>query len=78
MGTTWLSMWLRLVLAYKLVVWIESMLLGSAWLEMHGEKSRALTNHMEQEGALGGMVVAYTSGANSVGTHKLEEAIEML
>jgi hypothetical protein len=70
-------MWLRLVLVYQLVVWIESKLLGSAWLEMRGEKSRDLTIHMEQEGALGWMVVAYTSVEHSVGTHKLEEAIEM-
>jgi hypothetical protein len=59
------------------MVWIESKVLGCVWLEMCGEKSRALTNHMAQEGAVGGMVVAYTSGETSVGARKIEEAIEM-
>jgi hypothetical protein len=50
------------------VVRIESKLLGSSWLGMSGEKSWALTNHMTREGALGGMVVCYTSGETSFGT----------
>jgi hypothetical protein len=33
--------------------------------------------HKAQEGCLGGLVVAYTSGETSVGVCKLEEAIEM-
>jgi uroporphyrinogen-III synthase len=70
-------MWLRLVLAYQLMVRIESKLLGSAWLGMRGEESRALTNHMAQEGALVDMVVAYTSDETSVGVLKLGEATEM-
>jgi hypothetical protein len=65
MGTTCLSMWYRLVLACQSVVRIVLELNPSGWRCV----GLVVANtHKAQEGALGGLVVANTSGETSVGT----------
>jgi hypothetical protein len=65
MGTVWLSMWLRLVLAYQSVVQIMLELNPSGWRCV----SLVLANsHKAQEGVLGYLVVANTSSETLVGT----------
>jgi hypothetical protein len=65
MGTACLSMWYRLVLACQSVVRIVLELNPSGWRCV----GLVVANtHKAQEGALGGLVVANTSGETSVGT----------